>query len=364
MVRDPKQIVTPFAFEVHPDLLGLPLATPKRRFAALIIDLLIAAILSSLGNMLLALASTGVFFWLAIRTKNEIRWQNILRYTGATLASIFVFGITLGVLFSTSPDDMSTPTPAVVTADGEAVKTDWIDFSKKITQTDFTDPNDVEALETYAEQMEENVLHGTDSELKNTRYDSLALAQFIAFYKSALTQDSLTTDSLRSLIAANVAAPEISELETRNEIFEERISDLEDRNEDLREKVENPSLLSTIKATGEDFGLTLGWVGIYFILSLALFKGRTLGKKLLSLQVVRLNNKPIGIWFSLERFGGYAAGLATGLLGFFQVYWDPNRQAIHDKIAGTVVVDLREKKKIKVAPLKEKVLQEENLLKD
>jgi len=26
------------------------------------------------------------------------------------------------------------------------------------------------------------------------------------------------------------------------------------------------------------------------------------------------------------------------LLGFAQVYWDANRQAIHDRIAGTVVV--------------------------
>ena len=37
------------------------------------------------------------------------------------------------------------------------------------------------------------------------------------------------------------------------------------------------------------------------------------------------------------RAGGYAAGLATGTLGFLQIYWDPNQQAIHDKIAGTVV---------------------------
>ena len=39
-----------------------------------------------------------------------------------------------------------------------------------------------------------------------------------------------------------------------------------------------------------------------------------------------------------ERAGGYAAGFATGLLGFAQVYWDANRQAIHDRIVGTVVV--------------------------
>jgi hypothetical protein len=38
------------------------------------------------------------------------------------------------------------------------------------------------------------------------------------------------------------------------------------------------------------------------------------------------------------RYGGYGAGFATGLLGFLQIYWDPNRQAIQDKISATVVI--------------------------
>ena len=33
--------------------------------------------------------------------------------------------------------------------------------------------------------------------------------------------------------------------------------------------------------------------------------------------------------------------MATGLLGFIQIYWDANRQAIHDKISATVVIDIR-----------------------
>ena len=35
------------------------------------------------------------------------------------------------------------------------------------------------------------------------------------------------------------------------------------------------------------------------------------------------------------------AALATGGMGFLQVLWDPNRQAVQDKLADTVVVDLR-----------------------
>ena len=36
--------------------------------------------------------------------------------------------------------------------------------------------------------------------------------------------------------------------------------------------------------------------------------------------------------------GGYAAGFATVLPGFAQVFWDANRQGIHDRIVGTVVI--------------------------
>ena len=36
---------------------------------------------------------------------------------------------------------------------------------------------------------------------------------------------------------------------------------------------------------------------------------------------------------------GRGLSLATGLLSFLQVFWDPNRQAVQDKMVGTVVVD-------------------------
>ncbi len=63
---------------------------------------------------------------------------------------------------------------------------------------------------------------------------------------------------------------------------------------------------------------------------------RTHGRQ--SYFVVRLESKPIGWWAVFNRFGGYAASMFTGLLGFFQKFWDENRQALHDRIANTVVV--------------------------
>ena len=88
-------------------------------------------------------------------------------------------------------------------------------------------------------------------------------------------------------------------------------------------------------------GVGFGWAVIYFSLLPAWWNGQTLGKRLFSLRVVELTGKPMTVLRCLKRYGGYAAGMATGLLGFAQVFWDSNRQAIQDKTAHTVVIDLR-----------------------
>ena len=66
-----------------------------------------------------------------------------------------------------------------------------------------------------------------------------------------------------------------------------------------------------------------------------------MGKLLFGIRVVKIDGTQLDLWESFERYGGYGAGVATGLLGFLQVFWTSNRQAIHDKISETVVVDLR-----------------------
>jgi len=77
----------------------------------------------------------------------------------------------------------------------------------------------------------------------------------------------------------------------------------------------------------------------------AFWHGQTIGKKILSIRVLQLDGTPLTLWDSFGRYGGYGAGLATGLLGFMQIFWDANRQAIHDKISATVVIDIADNKK-------------------
>jgi hypothetical protein len=91
----------------------------------------------------------------------------------------------------------------------------------------------------------------------------------------------------------------------------------------------------------DDLGAGLGWGIVYFSLLPAWWGGQTVGKKLFGLRVVELTGKPMTVMRCLKRYGGYAAGVATGGLGFVQALWDPNRQAIQDKTAHTVVIDLR-----------------------
>jgi len=89
---------------------------------------------------------------------------------------------------------------------------------------------------------------------------------------------------------------------------------------------------------------------LYFTLLPALWPGQTLGKRLLGLRVLELTGKRLTPLILFKRYGGYAAGMATGFAGFLQLIWDPNRQAIQDKTAHTVVIDTRRPAKVLELP--------------
>jgi hypothetical protein len=76
----------------------------------------------------------------------------------------------------------------------------------------------------------------------------------------------------------------------------------------------------------------------YFTLITWLWRGRTPGKTLFGIKVIRLDGKKLSLWNSFGRAGGYAASAATVFIGFLEAIWHPNRQTVHDRIAGTVVI--------------------------
>jgi uncharacterized RDD family membrane protein YckC len=114
--------------------------------------------------------------------------------------------------------------------------------------------------------------------------------------------------------------------------------DLEETEAEVDELEDGGGLFGWFRNALDELGFGFGWASLYLTVMLSWWNGQTIGKRLMKIRVLRLDGEPITWWIAFERAGGYAAGFATGLLGFLQIYWDANRQAIHDRIAGTVVV--------------------------
>ncbi len=369
MIKDPKQIVTPFAFEVSPELLGLPLATPRLRLAALLLDLLIASILTALGALFLAISASILFFWLAIRNRGSIWWKNLIRYGIAFAVSVIVFAITINMT-GKSDDTSNQSAVSYESTNGELItgsnnNVDWGSIAEQVISIK---DNDSVAIDDQIEKISadlESSISGntkTDHDYPKEMFEETFLLNLRNLGSAINRNDTLAIDSLIEKVVPLIASAELNSKNKRISSLISQANKLQEENDSLAEQVDNPSFLRSIKASAEDFGLSLGWIGVYFVLCTALFRGQTIGKRMLNIRVVRLNNKPIGLLYSFERFGGYAAGLATGLLGFAQVYWDANRQGIHDKIAATVVLDTREKSTKKYDELRNEILSDENLL--
>ncbi|MDE2979670.1 MAG: RDD family protein [Gemmatimonadota bacterium] len=279
MNGDPRSIVTPDAFSVTPDLLGTPLAEPWRRLVALLLDLVIIGFLQLLGWRVLG----GIAGLMLLRMATK-------RTDGATAtrAQKFALGCAGAMVFVVAIG-VTTIVPAMIRMMAE--------------------PEGEVAV-----PVAEDVASGTPE-------------------GNAVPLESEAARDIDDGVAALLA---------RVDDLEDDLADSREERDELREQLaeaESRSTLFTwIRDAADEAGLVFGWGTVYLTLFLALWQGRTPGKKAMGLRVVRLNGEPLGLYMSLERAGGYMAGLATGLLGFAQVWWDPNRQAIHDKITETVVI--------------------------
>lgn len=68
------------------------------------------------------------------------------------------------------------------------------------------------------------------------------------------------------------------------------------------------------------------------------FRGTTIGGIVFGLKIVRLDDRPVDWPTAIVRALACFLSLFAAGLGFLWMIWDPERQAWHDKIAGTVVV--------------------------
>ncbi len=71
--------------------------------------------------------------------------------------------------------------------------------------------------------------------------------------------------------------------------------------------------------------------------------GRTPGKMIARTRILSLTSERMGLWQSIERALGYGAAILEGGLGFAQYFWDKNRMCAQDRLAETIVVDVRQR---------------------
>jgi uncharacterized RDD family membrane protein YckC len=72
--------------------------------------------------------------------------------------------------------------------------------------------------------------------------------------------------------------------------------------------------------------------------------GQTPGKWIARTRVISLTSERMGKWQSIERALGYGAAVLEGGLGFLQFFWDRNRMCAQDRLAETIVADIRRSK--------------------
>jgi uncharacterized RDD family membrane protein YckC len=369
---DPRTIITPDAFQVAPELLGLSLARPWRRAVAISIDLALVALLANARAVFFAMAIGAFAFWLAVKRRQPTEPPSCGRRAvrgslgcmgGLTLtvvALITWFGITADpdqVLFEADAGGQGLP--VTISTIGDMLTLGRGGDSAEVAAAAERLVDGLEAQDMDIEEMRE-VLSGFDDEsdantvavlesvvdargeTQEPQADTINIGTLLALYSEArIVGDTVGMAEFGPALGSQLATEElaqrdgrISRLESRNEQLD---SDLAQSRENL-DSERNKGIVNRVIGMLDELGLGLGWSGLYFTFLLGFWKGRTPGKRLLGIRVVRLDGRPLGYWVSFERFGGYAASLFTGLEGFARILWDRNRQALEDKLAETVVI--------------------------
>lgn len=367
-----RDVVTPYEFGVSDAVIGTPLARPLRRGLALLVDLFLVVMLTHLPSILLAAVGV-VFFWRAGKKKNASPRFGWLRKILKGFAAILLFGILIAVF-----DSVNSPNPtgfleddredAVLTGvQGLGIAAILIGMPSQVDELEADIANQrcepYRCWQDYLANMSEDV---EDIKLPPKVIDEI-IGKLRPGMQRTLTDEQTATllqtfrASLRVKPEESVVAAPSDTTVTGNAAPDDSVADSSeadtaepqsavgespkpstDASKSAVPVNENghPSLLAWAQGLLEDLGIGFGWAALYFTACTFWMKGQTPGKWLFGLKVIKLDGSTMTLWESFERYGGYGAGLATGLLGFAQIFWEPNRQAIHDKISETLVIHL------------------------
>lgn len=404
--RDPRDIITPDAFEVSEELLGTPLATPSRRLTALLIDLVVVGFLTLvMSSLSMAVGVVAAIFFIRAGFKRTPVKGSVfgraMRFSvgclgvfiGLVTAVVWaVFGFNVGFGGNGSDDDFSDPAALIPDVSGlpfagaiaglatqamfasiddledaEEAVSDFLEVAEELgvergemlglllaaIPDDASWANEAEAAFTRLISPDADDLFASGDELAEDVVASIreevaeySTLEALGAYSSLLedgTENELAGARLEALgarLSDDVASDTIAQLQARIEDVEDRQARTERQLASTQEQLANAGrgIMGIMRNWVAEAVSGIGWWTLYLTVFPSWWNGQTVGKRMMRIRVVRLDGEPITWWVAFERLGGYAAGFATGLLGFAQVFWDANRQGIHDRIVGTVVI--------------------------
>ncbi len=397
---DPRSIITPDAFEVSSALLGLPLATPWQRLWAILIDLAVIGMVTLLTkSFAMVLGVVAAFFFVRAGFKRTPVQGSA--FDRAMRLSVGCLGLMIGLVTAivwasfgiggrsgSSDAGADRPSGEAINIEGRAPFLSVLQGVNEVS--DFRSAPDAAAARAAAERVARRaaVLGIPDDDVRDLLLEAVpkdaswaddarlimnevladdapepapedsvraarvarySTAEALETYADLLRKSDDTTAAagafkadLRARLVGDVAADTLRILEEHlsdmDAVAATRFERLQKLQSEVAEAEKGPSVFGWIKNAVNELGFGFGWASLYLTVTLSWWKGQTVGKRLMRIRVLCLDGEPITWWTAFERAGGYAAGFATGLLGFAQVFWDANRQAIHDRIVGTVVV--------------------------
>ena len=301
-----REVITPYAFKVDNALLGIPLATPLKRALAIVIDVALIFVAAKLSATLIAFVAAMAFYKGTAQQylpKMSSVWRRILKIMAASIlfvSSLAVLSIGIDYL-----EDDNSEIASVI----QGVKIE----------------DEIQLTESEKHRVNTYLIEVVDESCEQFCQQN-ALDNLIGQVPKLAEMDDLQSPQLARALLQLLVLSENNEIKPA-QLIEEKPA-----------QTSTNSILQWSKGIIQDLGLGFGWAAVYFTLFSLLWRGQTPGKKVCNIRVVALSGEPLGLLDCFGRYGGYGAGFATGLLGFLQIYWDPNRQAIQDKISATVVI--------------------------
>jgi len=350
--EETRAILTPFAFKIDESLFGVSLAKPYKRALALLIDLLVIALLSDAPGELLSVVIAITLYRLGSKNKHQQdQHKGTKRRAFLRVLGVFIVFVTLiDVLpkgfsyFEQAPRDVVNTTKS---SDDDGIKITSMTSAIELTAIGYgikslTEESQCTDYDCWAKALgnffNDDLL---DDELSLTVQDIKKLLNRAVLKTNLNTQEK---NRLKAQLFTQYIANKADQVAINPIIPNTEIKKIAKQTKQPENATSEYSIIAWIKGIINDLGLGFGWAAFYFTVLTALWGGQTLGKKIVGIKVLQLDGTPLTLWDSFGRYGGYGAGIATGLLGFIQIFWDANRQAIHDKISATVVIDVKKEK--------------------